>query len=85
MYSLERGKLNLSVAEALLQLPQAEPTPAVLLSGSFQYQVAGKLEGEKLQRLYQLLENGQPNLEAYREIVNQRFLAKEVERLRSIA
>jgi hypothetical protein len=56
-----------------------------LFSGSFQYQVAGELEGEKLQRLYQLLENGQPDLEAYREIVNQRFLAKEVERLRSIA
>jgi len=55
VYFLERGKLNLSVAEALLQLQDAEPTPAVLFSGSFQYQVAGELEAEKLQRLYQLL------------------------------
>jgi len=85
VYSLERGELNLSVAEALLQLPQAEPTPAVLFSGSFLYEVAGELEGEKLQHLYQLLENWQPDLEAYREIVNERFLGKEVEKLLSVA
>ena len=85
VYSLERGELNLSVAEALLQLQDADPTPAVLFSGSFQYQVAGELEGEKLQHLYQLLENWQPDLEAYREIVNERFLGKEVERLLSVA
>jgi hypothetical protein len=52
VYSLERGELNLSVAEALLQLQDAEPTPAVLFSGNFQYEVAGELEGEKLQHLY---------------------------------
>jgi hypothetical protein len=85
VYSLERGELNLSVAEALLQLQDAEPTSAVLFSGSFQYEVAGELEGEKLQHLYQLLENWQPDLEAYREIVNQRFLGKEVEGLLSVA
>jgi hypothetical protein len=85
VYSLERGELNLSVAEALLQLQDADPTPAVLFSGSFQYEVAGELEGEKLQHLYQLLENWQPDLEAYREIVNQRFLGKEVEKLASAA
>jgi len=86
VYSLERGELNLSVAEALLQLQDAEPTPAVLFSGSLQYEVAGELEGEKLQRLYQLLENWKPDLEAYREIVNERFLGvKEVEELVSVA
>jgi hypothetical protein len=74
VYALERGELNLSVAEALLQLQDADPTPAVLFSGSFQYEVAGELEGEKLQRLYQLLENWKPDLEAYREIVSERFL-----------
>ena len=75
----------MSVAEALLQLQDADPTPAVLFSGSFQYEVAGELEGDKLQHLYQLLENWQPDLEAYREIVNQRFLGKEVEKLPSVA
>jgi len=85
VYSLGRRELNLSVAEALLQLQDAEPTPAVLFSGSFQYEVAGELEGEKLQHLYQLLENWQPDLEAYREIVNERFLGKEVEKLPSVA
>jgi len=35
--------------------------------------------------LYQLLENWQPDLEAYREIVNERFLGKEVERVLSVA
>ena len=85
VYALERRELNLSVAEALLQLQEAPPTPAVLFSGSFQYEVAGELEGEKLQHLYQLLENWQPDLEAYREIVNERFLGKEVEKLPSVA
>jgi len=86
VYALERGELNLSVAEALLQLQDAEPTPVVLFSGSFQYEVAGELEGEKLQHLYQLLENWQPDLEAYREIVSERFLGvKKVEELVSVA
>ncbi|MEG4294660.1 hypothetical protein Q5692_38560 [Microcoleus sp. C2C3] len=85
VYSLEQGELNLSVAEAMLQLQDADPTPAVLFSGSFQYEIAGELEGEKLQHLYKLLENWQPDLEAYREIVNERFLGKEVEKLPSVA
>ena len=85
MYSLERGELNLSVAEALLQLQDAEPTPAILFSGSFQYEIAGELEGEKLQHLYKLLDNWQPDLEAYREIVNKQFLEQEVEKLPSAA
>ena len=85
VYSLEQGELNLSVAEAMLQLQDADPTPAVLFSGSFQYEIAGELEGEKLQHLYKLLENWQPDLEAYREIVNERFLGKEVEELPSAA
>jgi hypothetical protein len=56
-----------------------------LFSGSFQYEIAGELEGEKLQHLYKLLENWQPDLEAYREIVNKRFLGQEVEKLPSAA
>jgi hypothetical protein len=85
VYSLERGELNLSVAEALLQLQDAEPTPAILFSGSFQYEIAGELEGETLQHLYKLLDNWQPDLEAYREIVNKQFLEQEVEKLPSAA
>jgi hypothetical protein len=85
VYALERGELKLSVAEALLQLQEAPPTPAVLFSGSFQYEIAGELEGEKLQHLYKLLDNWQPDLEAYREIVNKRFLGQEVEKLPSAA
>jgi hypothetical protein len=69
----------------LLQLQHADPTPAVLFSGSSQYEIGGELEGEKLQRLYQLLQNWYPDLEAYREIVNERFLGKEVEKLPSVA
>lgn len=79
VYSLEQGELNLSVAEALLQLQDAELNPAVLFSGNFQYEIVGEEEGEKLQHLYRLLENWQPDLAAYREIVNQRFLGKEAE------
>jgi hypothetical protein len=85
VYSLERGELNLSVAEALLQLQDTEPTPAVLFSGSFQYEIAGELEGEKLQHLHKLLENWQPDLEAYKEIVNKRFLGQETEELPAVA
>jgi len=75
----------LSVAEALLQLQDAEPTPAILFSGSFQYEIAGELERETLQHLYKLLDNWQPDLEAYREIVNKQFLEQEVEKLPSAA
>ncbi|MEG3893960.1 hypothetical protein QUA13_00970 [Microcoleus sp. S28C3] len=63
----------------------AEPTPAVLFSGNFQYEIAGELEGEKLHHLYELLENWQPDLEAYREIVIKRFLGQETEELPAAA
>lgn len=35
VYSLNAREFNLSVAEAMLQLPESEPKPAVLFSGSF--------------------------------------------------
>jgi hypothetical protein len=56
-----------------------------LFSGSFQYEIAGELEGEKLQHLYKLLDNWQPDLEAYKEIVNKRFLGQETEELTAAA
>ncbi|MCU0547655.1 MAG: hypothetical protein MUE44_36770 [Oscillatoriaceae cyanobacterium Prado104] len=56
-----------------------------MFSGNFQYEIAGELEGEKPHHLYELLENWQPDLEAYRKIVIKRFLGQETEELPAAA
>lgn len=78
-YTLERGQFNLSVNEAALRQQDETTTPIVLFSGNFDYDIAGNTGSEKLESLYQSLENWQGDLETYINIVNNKFLLSSVQ------
>ena len=72
-YRTERGQLNLTIDEARLQLPGKPTQSAVLVSGSFPYEVVGDTPERRVQSLSQLIDNWQADLETYREIIHQNF------------
>lgn len=51
----------------------------MLFSGNFSYDIASNTKDERLQSLQQIIENWQAELEAYKEIVNTKFLTKVTE------
>jgi hypothetical protein len=74
-YSLEEGRLQMSIGEATLQLPQKDPVPVILFSGNFAYSVAEIGADERLIRLVQHIENWQSALAIYRDLIDNRFLS----------
>jgi hypothetical protein len=76
-YQLDDCQLTLSINQAKLQ-PQDKPAiPALLFSGSFNYNL-GQYSGEdRLQKLAQLIRNWSKNIETFRELIDRRFLKRE--------
>jgi len=70
-YTSDRGRFNLAVAEAKLQLPDSKAQSAVLFSGSFPYELKGNTP---LQQLHQHLDNWQADWQLFREVVENQFL-----------
>lgn len=69
-YTLEEGQLNLIINEAKLQTPDKPPQFAVLFTGNFLHEIAGDTLPQRLQHLYQLIDNWQKDLENYKITVN---------------
>lgn len=76
VYQLDQCQLTLSISEARLQQPQHEPVFALLFAGSFNYAIASDHPQQRLERLAQGLNYWQTDLQTFREIVNQKFLAE---------
>lgn len=77
LYQLERCQFNLSINEARLQLPDQRSLPALLFSGSFNYDLTSNSERERINKLNQRIDQWEADLEAFREMVNQRFLGQQ--------
>jgi hypothetical protein len=79
-YQLEHCKLILNLNEAQIQQgdqQQQQLIPALLFAGSFYYEVANYAAAERQQKLASCLENWATDLDSFRVIVNQRFLAQD--------
>lgn len=76
-YTLERGRLNLSVNEAMLRQSDETNTPIVLFSGNFSYDIANDSKEEQLKNLYKALGSWQADLDIYTDIINTKFLTVE--------
>lgn len=76
LYELERCQFSLSINEARLQISEQAAMPALLFSASFNYNIAGNTEQERLKQLTESINYWQADLEAFREIVHQKFLAQ---------
>lgn len=76
-YTLERGRLYLSIAEAALQLPDGATTPIVLFSGNFEYRSTQEA-GDSTAYLQNCLNGWQADLESFKDLIDTRFLADRV-------
>lgn len=76
VYKFKRAPFYLNVAEASLRNPDETSTPIVIFSGSFSYELEGDSSAEKLNNLHECIDNWQTDLQAYSDIVNDKFIAK---------
>jgi hypothetical protein len=75
MYLLDRCQLTINVAEARLQQAQQNPIPALLFSGSFNYNISHNIMAEaKLSQLQEGLGSWQNDLNDFRDLVINKFL-----------
>jgi hypothetical protein len=80
VYTFGRNQLNLSVQEAMLQLPEQERLPVVLFTANFESQLKGATEVERLGQVQQALEGWRSDLATYQQVVGQ-FLDAEANNL----
>jgi hypothetical protein len=74
-YTLEDGQFVLSVNDAAIQKTDESPTPVVLFSGNFSYDLKEESDPDRLKQLAGIIDNWQSNLDIYRDLINTKFLA----------
>ncbi len=74
VYTLEEGRLQLSISEATLQLPEKEPAPIVLFSCNIAYGVAELPQAERPAKLIERISGWESDLTAYQSLINDHFL-----------
>lgn len=77
LYQLAQCQFSLSINEARLQLPDNTAIPALLFAGSFNYNITSNSDQERVQKIIEGIKQWRSDLESFREIVNQRFLAQQ--------
>ncbi|MEC4806953.1 MAG: hypothetical protein SAJ12_11705 [Jaaginema sp. PMC 1079.18] len=73
VYPLDRCQFNLSISEVRVTQNDQSQLPAILFSGSFNYDIQGKTASERLEQLQQALDNWQTDLETFRKLVHRRL------------
>lgn len=76
VYKLQRSPLYLSITEAALRSDDETINPIVIFNGSFSYELSSEDNAEKLQQLDSVINNWQADLDAYKNIVNNKLLAQ---------
>jgi hypothetical protein len=69
IYTFERNVMNLSVQEAMIQLPEQERVPVVLFTANFETPLQSQSESERLTGLQQAIQGWQGDLATYRQTV----------------
>lgn len=73
VYQLEHGRLNLSVSEATLQLPEQETAAVILFSGNIDHSLEGDEPSEKVSQLDQVIANWKRDVASYTMLVDTCF------------
>jgi hypothetical protein len=76
VYTLKESRFNLSVNEATLQFPEEQTLPVILFSGNFSYALDEKADSERVEKIAQIIGNWQSDLDAYRDLINTKFLSQ---------
>jgi len=77
VYQLDRCQLSLTINEVRLQQGDRGLMPALLFSGSFNYDATGETSQERQSHLTELLDNWQADFDTFRELVRKQFLGTE--------
>ena len=81
VYKYERASMYLNITEAAIQAEDKTTTPIVIFGANYSYKVNGESNAEKLAYLHQVIDNWQADLEAYSNLVNNKFLASLPQRV----
>lgn len=74
-YNLGSSQFNLTINEGLLKVSEENSVAAMLFSGNFNYNIFGEKQEERLQNLYQILQDWKSNVETYQQLINDKFLS----------
>lgn len=84
MYTFDENRLNLSVQEAALQLPEGEQVPILMFTGNFESDLREVAAADRLAQVQKLVSNWPNNLANYRTVVEQ-FLTPQADSIDSSA
>ncbi|QFS51024.1 hypothetical protein [Nostoc sphaeroides] len=73
-YTLEGAQLSLDINEAGLQLPDQTVRPIVLFTATFNHAIVEEEQSQRLAVLSEIISNWRTDIEAYKELVNTKFL-----------
>lgn len=70
-FTFSSKRLNLSINDAVLQLPNSEEIPIALFSGNFDYELNQDTPSERLTQLKEIVKNWPFDRDTYTQVVNQ--------------
>jgi hypothetical protein len=77
-YQLEGRKLNLTINEASIRLPNQPPTMVVLFSGNYEYSLLSTSIEERSLELTQIVQNWQQDFTDHTDLITNKFLSAQV-------
>lgn len=77
-YTFDSKRLNLSLNEAALQMPEGEKVSIILFSGNFDYELNAESLGDRRSQLQEIVNNWKADKEIYSEVVN-KFVETQTE------
>jgi hypothetical protein len=76
MFTYDDKRLNLSINEAGLKLPESEQVPIILFSGNFERDLTAETARERLELLESTIDGWQQDLGIYTDVVN-KFIERQ--------
>ena len=73
VYKYERASMYLNITETAIQ-SQDKTIPIVIFAANYSYKINGENSSEKLSHLLQVIDNWQADVEAYSNLINNKFL-----------
>ncbi|MBD2513902.1 hypothetical protein H6G93_02550 [Nostoc sp. FACHB-973] len=73
-YTLEGAQMSLDINQGGLQLPDQTVRPIVLFTATFNHPIVQEEQSQRLAALSEIIANWRTDIEAYKELVNTKFL-----------
>lgn len=74
VFKYERASMYLNITETAIQAQDKTTIPIVVFGANYSYKVNGENSSEKLSNLLKVIDNWQADVEAYSNLINNKFL-----------